>query len=245
MRAHDKYGKFFQMKLLALPQGLLIALCLYVLGSVAMTWPYPNEMVRPLLPARAAWPDAQVRQFVETQEINPEFLEFFNRDPERVPPPGNAPVSPADGRLKYVIAKDGITYFVIGLSFWDVHVVRSPIAGIVKAIDYKGLSVFRDESETHDLIFLSEKAAPVQAIVTLATAQGDIRVRLITSWWASRLKLRVHVGQQVQRGQRLGRILLGSSVTVDVPGDARFLGFGKTHHLVAGETTIASKADFR
>ncbi len=227
------------MRFVAFPQSLLIGFLLYVLGSFAMNWPYPNEVIRPVLPDRVAWPERQVRQFVDSQEYDPEFLEFFNRDPERIIPPGDNMVSPADGRLKYVMHHDGITYFVIGLSFWDVHVVRAPIAGDVKNIEVIGLSVYRDTAETTNLAFLTEKVAPVQAIVTLATAHGDIKVRLITSWWASRLKLRVHLGEHVEKGQRLGRILLGSSVTIDVPGTASFTP-SPGQHLTAGETIVAS-----
>lgn len=90
---------------------------------------------------------------------------YFFRDPERIIPPGNNLVSPADGTVIYIkkieageipIAvkngnkikleeitkasmsdefKDG---YIIGIfmSLWDVHVNRSPIFGVVERIRY-------------------------------------------------------------------------------------------------------------
>jgi phosphatidylserine decarboxylase len=68
-------------------------------------------------------------------------LEFFGRDPPRVVPKGDHLVSPADGILQVASFIDGLSYFVVGLSFWDVHVVRTPIAGTVKDIEVVGTSL--------------------------------------------------------------------------------------------------------
>ena len=99
------------------------------------------------------------------------------------------PVSPADGVIKDIITRDGIAYFIVGLSFWDVHVVRTPVAGVVKSIEQEGFTFFRNSSETEKEVYLQGKTGPVQQIVTLATDYGEVKVRLITSYWASRLKV--------------------------------------------------------
>jgi len=56
---------------------------------------------------------------------------IFYRDPERIPPPGSAILAPADGLVIGTEVRNGIRYLVIALSFWDMHVQRSPISGKV------------------------------------------------------------------------------------------------------------------
>src|SRR5258707_10740849 len=69
------------------------------------------------------------------------FLWFF-RDPERVIPdaPG-AIVSPGDGKITAAsivdVNGDKQTRISIFLNVFDVHVNRSPIAGVVREIRYK------------------------------------------------------------------------------------------------------------
>jgi phosphatidylserine decarboxylase len=64
-------------------------------------------------------------------------------------------------------------------------------------------------------------------------------VRLITSYWASRLKVWVHAGEHLTKGQRLGRILLGSTVVLELPGKAR-ITVKPGDRLVAGESIVCS-----
>jgi phosphatidylserine decarboxylase len=66
-------------------------------------------------------------------------------------------------------------------------------------------------------------------------------VHLITSYWASRLKLRVRVGEKLEKGQRIGRILLGSTVVAEFPGDLKF-SVRPTQRVLGGETIIAEGA---
>jgi phosphatidylserine decarboxylase len=122
------------------------------------------------------------------------------------------------------------------LSFWDVHVVRAPVAGVVKNIEREGLTIYR-ESETENQAYLDGKDGPVQEIVTIASDHGDIKVRLITSYFASRLKVSVHVGDRLKKGARIGRILLGSSVVVEFPGEVQ-LSVRPGAVVVGGETVI-------
>src|SRR6185312_13243245 len=112
--------------------------------------------------------------------------------------------------------RDGVTFLVIGLSFWDVHVVRTPISGTVESVEREGVFYprFPSREDRDAAFFLRGKTAPVQDIVTLRSDQGEVKVRLVTSYWASRIKVWVHPGQHLNKGQRLGRILLGGTVVV-------------------------------
>src|ERR1700758_1832913 len=69
------------------------------------------------------------------------FLWFF-RDPERViPAEAGAVVAPADGKVTDVasVEVDGRrrTRLSIFLSVFDVHVNRSPIAGVITKVEYR------------------------------------------------------------------------------------------------------------
>ena len=81
------------------------------------------------------------------------FMTFFFRDPDRVAPetPG-AILAPADGRVvdvrtavddPFVGAAQAVSIF---LSPLDVHVNRSPLAGLVVGVEYAVLSKFGGNS---------------------------------------------------------------------------------------------------
>lgn len=220
-------------------QLAIVAACVFAITLLAVNFPFPSPLIKPLLPPKARWPTDQIEQWVERGHFGSGYLAYFARDPERTIPQGENLVSPADGIVKNVVQREGTTYLVVGLSFWDVHVVRTPVDGVVKSVDDEGTYLFRDASkpELEQSIFLQGKAAPVQKIVTLATQSGEVRVRLITSYWASRLKVWVHPGQQLAKGQRLGRIVLGSTVVAELPGRVE-LAVKAGERVVGGETVI-------
>ena len=222
-------------------QLLLLAGSIIALGELAVNFPYPSPLIKPLLPPQLRWPTNQVMGWIETQTIDPAFQRFFYRDPERLVPGGANLVAPADGLVQKSEFKGGVTYLVIGLSFWDVHVVRTPIAGVVKSVETDGeyYARFPTKAEADASFFLRGKAAPVQQIVTLQTAMGEVRVRLITSYWASRIKVWAHPGQHLEKGQRLGRILLGSTVVAEFPGRVEF-AVKHMQHVAGGETVIGT-----
>jgi phosphatidylserine decarboxylase len=208
-------------------------------------FPYPSPLVRPLLPPKLRWPTDQVKGWVETGQFDRGFARYFARDPERTIPPGDNMVSAADGIVQHIDYRGGTTYLVVGLSFWDVHVVRTPLEGVVKGVEPAGtwydraVPGSRTPAEAEQLIYLQGKAAPVQQVVTIATKLGDIRVRLITSYWASRLRVWVRPGQHIAKGERIGRILLGSTVVVEFPGKPAFqVKVGQ--HVSGGETAVGS-----
>ena len=232
-----------QRRVLVLQLGI-VAFCLVALTELITTFPFPSPLVQPLLPPKLRWPAAEVAAWVESQNYDPGFLEFFYRDPERIVPPGQNLVAPADGLLRDVIYKNDLTYLVVALSFWDVHVVRTPVAGVVKDITSEGYTLYRYSSEVKDQAYLEGKAGPVQQVLTLDTDYGEVRVRLITSYWASRLKVWVHVGDRLEKGQRIGRILLGSSVVAEFPGHVEF-AVPVQERVVGGETIIFNGAKFQ
>jgi phosphatidylserine decarboxylase len=112
------------------------------------------------------------------------------------------------------------------------------VAGIVKSVEQEGgLTLNPHSSETENQIFLNGKDGPVQEIVTIDSSYGEIKVRLITSYFARRLIVSVHPGDRVEKGARIGRILLGSSVVVEIPGEVK-LSVQPSQTVVGGETVI-------
>jgi phosphatidylserine decarboxylase len=221
-------------------QSVILASCAIALAALAFSFPYPSPLIKPLLPPKLRWPTQEVMGWVEEGRFDRDFTRYFARDPERVIPAAAAMVSPADGVVQDIAYQDSGTALVVGLSFWDVHVVRAPIAGTVKSIAMEGsyLERLAPRARLREMHFLRGKAAPVQAVITLATARGDVAVRMITSYWASRLKTWVYPGQKLAKGERLGRIMLGSTVIAEFPGR---IGFAVTpgEHVSGGATVLA------
>jgi phosphatidylserine decarboxylase len=136
------------------------------------------------------------------------FLWFF-RDPERsIPAMSGAVVSPGDGKVTDVAAlADSRTRISIFLSVFDVHVNRSPIAGVIRDVHYQHgqfMNAMNARSAEHN----------EQNIVTV---EGDGQVvvfKQIAGVLARRIVFWKKVGDSVTRGERVGLIKFGSRVDV-------------------------------
>ncbi len=146
------------------------------------------------------------------------MLCWFYRDPERVPNLDNLKevfLSPADGKVVEVErVKDdfvGDAYKVgIFMSVFDVHVNRSPCAGIVKDIRYvpgKKLVAFAPKSSE-----INERC------YTLIEGEGyNIKICQIAGLLARRIVLYIKKGDLLKPAERFGMIKLGSKVDVYIP----------------------------
>jgi phosphatidylserine decarboxylase len=146
------------------------------------------------------------------------FLWFF-RDPERVIPqdPG-AVVSPGDGKVTDVspvaTGSQKQTRISIFLSVFDVHVNRSPIAGVVRDIRYQ-----RGKFQNA----MNEASAELNE-QNLVTMEGDgqkVVFKQIAGVLARRIVFYPKIGDRLERGQRVGLIKFGSRVDVLVDSSAR------------------------
>lgn len=216
----------------------IVVLCLLAaaLCALALHFPYPSPLIRRWLPPRKRWPEAQIRGWLKNGKYHRGFLGHFYSDPERVAPPGDRLIAPADGLVTSAEVRDGIRYLVIALSFWDMHVQRSPVAGRVARVESQG-DGFMD-GEGREFAFLREKTCPVQKRLVIATPAGQVAVRLITSLAARRIETWVEEGEEIERGQRIGRILLGSTVVLELPAAVKVL-VRTGDRVWAGETEVA------
>lgn len=201
-------------------------------------FPHPSPLIRRWLPPRKRWPEAQIRHWLKTGKFQRAFLNYFYRDPERTLPLGNSILAPADGVVTSVEVRDGVRYLVIALSFWDMHVQRSPVSGRVVKVESLG-SDFMD-GEGREFVFLTKKSCPVQKRVVISTSVGEIAVRLITSLAARRIEVWVQEQEVIARGQRFGRILLGSTAVLELPANVPLL-VRSGQRVRAGETAVAQE----
>jgi phosphatidylserine decarboxylase len=160
----------------------------------------------------AAWPNA-----VPVLLLAVFFLWFF-RDPERqIPTIPGAVVSPGDGKVTDVSVitsgRTARTRISIFLSVFDVHVNRSPIAGIIRDVRYqrgKFLNAMNPHSAEEN----------EQNIVTVEGEGRTVIFKQIAGLIARRIVFNFKVGDQVACGQRVGLIKFGSRVDVLFDQDA-------------------------
>ncbi len=137
------------------------------------------------------------------------FLWFF-RDPERVVPQTvGAVVAPGDGKVTEVgeVSVEGRrrTRISIFLSVFDVHVNRSPIAGVIRNVEYRrGKFVNAMGAQSAEL--------NEQNIVTIEGEGTTVVFKQIAGLLARRIVFTPRVGDTVARGQRVGMIKFGSRV---------------------------------
>ncbi len=184
------------------------------------------------------------------------FLWFF-RDPERaIPQDPGAVVSPGDGKVTDVstvtVGNERQTRLSIFLSVFDVHVNRSPIAGVIRDVRYQHgqflnamNTVSADKNE--------------QNIVTVEGEGHKVVFKQIAGLLARRIVFYPKVGDPLQRGQRVGLIKFGSRVDVlldpsarvnvkigdRVKGGATILAFVPTPAMLAGAGSPAASEGVR
>jgi phosphatidylserine decarboxylase len=162
-------------------------------------------------------------------------LSFF-RDPERViPDDPSAIVSPADGRIVVITDESNAgrpgTRISIFLAIWNVHVNRSPAAGVIAKLDYrpgKFLAAWDAKASTQN----------EQNIFTLATPAGNIEFKQIAGLVARRVVSWKKPQDVVTRGERVGLVRFGSRVDLWIPqGSELLVKVGDT--VYGGSSTLA------
>jgi phosphatidylserine decarboxylase len=160
----------------------------------------------------AAWPYA-----VPVLLLAAFFLWFF-RDPERqIPTVPGAVVSPGDGKVTNVsmvtAGGTGLNRISIFLSVFDVHVNRSPIAGVIREVRYQR-GKFLNAMGAHS----AEENE--QNIVTVEGEGRTVIFKQIAGLIARRIVFNFKVGDHIACGQRVGLIKFGSRVDVLFDRDA-------------------------
>jgi phosphatidylserine decarboxylase len=149
------------------------------------------------------------------------FVMWFFRDPDRViPSEAGALVSPADGKVTDVAlcSVDGVprTRISIFLNVFDVHVNRSPVAGVIRNTEYRKGKFLNamgpacaDQNE--------------QNVVTVQSESEKVVFKQIAGLIARRIVFTKKIGQTVERGERVGLIKFGSRTDVIFSSQAQVL----------------------
>ena len=144
------------------------------------------------------------------------FMLYFFRDPQRQPPvDANAVVAPADGRVTRVTnvasgAGNSPTLVSIFLSPLDVHINRSPIAGMVTDVSYtKGKFLMATDKNAS---LVNEQNA-----ITIEGEKITVVCKQIAGILARRIICWKHAGESVKLGERFGLIKFSSRTDVLLP----------------------------
>lgn len=171
------------------------------------------------------------------------WVAAFFRDPVRVTPVGSDfIVAPADGLITQIAevppppeiaGPDGLgaapmLRVSIFMSVFDVHINRTPIAGVLRKIVY-----IPGKFVNADLDKASEENERQHFVVERA---DGLRVGFtqIAGLVARRILPFVSMGQEVSTGQRIGLIRFGSRVDVYLPA-------GTTPQVLLGQRTLAGE----
>jgi len=165
------------------------------------------------------------------------FCFSFFRDPEReITSDPAAIVSPADGRVVVITEEENAgrpgTRISIFLAIWNVHVNRSPAAGVITKVDYrpgKFLAAWDAKASTQN----------EQNIFTLATPHGNIEFKQIAGLIARRVVSWKKENESVGKGERIGLVRFGSRVDLWVPQGSELLV--KMGDNVSGGSSILAR----
>lgn len=173
------------------------------------------------------------------------WVAAFFRDPVRTTPADpKLVISPADGlvtmitrvpappELRAELGEGEFTRVSVFMSVFDVHINRTPIAGVIRRIAYvpgKFLNADLDKA--------SEDNERQHFVVE---GEGGVKIGFtqIAGLVARRILSFVKEGQRVSNGERIGLIRFGSRVDIFLPagtGSRLLLG----QRAIAGETVVA------
>lgn len=175
------------------------------------------------------------------------LLASFFRDPDRKIPsdydPKSEILSPADGTVVYLQNNPDFISIYVEMHYYNVHVVRAPCNLIVKEI-------IRQKGKHHLVYFIKPTSSSTtralrknaRTILTLETEYGSqIKYYMITGAFFRRSKPYVKVGDKIKAGDRMGMIVFGSTLKMEI-SNSDFLVQAKIGQKVrAGETIICRK----
>jgi phosphatidylserine decarboxylase len=148
------------------------------------------------------------------------FMAYFFRDPQRsVPAEAGIVVAPADGLVTIVRLADATnseSLISIFLSPIDVHINRSPIAGVITDIAYKkGKYLMATRAESRVLNEQNTLTIQGDGLTVKCTQIAGILARRIVCW--------KRAGDRVKCGERFGMIKFSSRTDVLLPPNVKVM----------------------
>ena len=150
------------------------------------------------------------------------FLLYFYRDPDlslkRSQIDNSYLVSPGDGLVSKIYRKGGYINIWIYLNLFNIHTQYVPISGVITNKTYK-------KGSFHPAYFLQKSQYNERLSTEIQTRHfGKIVVTQVAGQIARAIVNNKNKGEFLKQGQRLGRILLGSSVILSIPESEYILG---------------------
>ena len=198
--------------------GIYYALALVAVAVLLGYWTTPLLAIVPLLLAA--------------------FFLWFFRDPERaIPQTPGAVVSPADGKVTGVTAievnGEARISISIFLNVFNVHVNRSPVAGVIEKVEYR-------KGQYLNAMNPASAELNEQSICTLRADDGGTLVfKQIAGLLARRIVFSRKAGDRVARGERIGLIKFGSRCDVILPATAE-VKVKVGEHVLCGSSLLAT-----
>ena len=169
------------------------------------------------------------------------FVFWFFRDPERPIPTGaGLIVAPADGKIVQIREEQEERFLhgrairiSIFLNIFDVHVNRTPIAGVITEVQYK----------RGKFLVASREAASAENEQNTVSVDGDgtrAVFKQIAGLIARRIVFNKKPGDHVALGERVGLIKFGSRVDVELGPDWEIV-VQPGVHVSAGSSVIARR----
>lgn len=164
------------------------------------------------------------------------FCLWFFRDPERrIPDAPGAIVSPGDGKVTDIslinVGGAQRARISIFLNVFNVHVNRSPIAGVIRDVRYQ-------RGKFLNAMGVNSADENEQNIVAVEGEGRTVIFKQIAGLIARRIVFNLKVGDRVARGQRVGLIKFGSRVDVLLDASAR-INVKVGDHVKGGATVLA------
>jgi len=157
------------------------------------------------------------------------LLKFFSDPPREVIRGEGIMLAPADGR----VVEAGEGRLAIFMSLFDCHVNRAPVGGeVVDVVHIPGKFHPADNPQAKE----NERN-----IITFRTKNGDIRMIQVAGFIARRILCWVKPQDQVEQGERIGMIIFGSRVELELPQDRWGFVVALGDKVRAGETIVAKE----
>lgn len=169
------------------------------------------------------------------------FMLSFFRNPTRIPPAGDTPISPADGKVIAIeevsdeVYVDGPALRIqIFLSVFNVHVNRASVSGTVEHLRHI-------DGQYINAMDASAREKNERQEIGIRTSDGTpVLIRQIAGLIARRIICPLEAGQVIDRGFDFGMIRFGSQTEIVIPPrqGVPFKAQVKVGEMVEGGKTV-------
>ena len=139
-------------------------------------------------------------------------------------------LSPASGKILRIHEVRGSRTVTIFMHLHNVHITSAPLDGVVTLIT--------PEKGTFKPAFMRSADGNTKNTIELSTSYGDLNVVQIAGFFTREILCEVKEGQNVRKGDRMGKICWGSRVDVSIPDGFELL-VKEGAHVKYGKTKIA------